>query len=180
MEARVFKWSGLALAVIAVAMLGYLLNDVRRELARTSATLHAGLPQIVENVRVGTVTLANVSRDIEALRDLLGVSATSGDRSLVQYADSVLDFLDAQTTGQVGLTKVVGTGLKDVVAIQDWVRDARKEALWLTFRASSKAELLDRLAHTKFGSAWHYTAPGIPATPLAQFVKLNHAASKGL
>lgn len=180
MEARVFKWACLGLGAIAVGGLLWLLNDVRAELARTNATVNAQLPAIVDNVRQGTATLANVSQDIEALRDLVGLTSTPSDRSLIRYADSILDFLEAQPGAQIGLAKVVGSGLKDTLSAADWARDSRKEALWLTFRASSKRELLERLAANKFGAAWHFTAPGIAPLPLLDFLRLNHPDSKGL
>ena len=45
-------------------------------------------------------------------------------------------------------TKVIGDGLKDLVPVQDWVAGARKEALWLSFRADTKQALLERLGKT--------------------------------
>lgn len=180
MEARIFKWSCLALAAVVCLVLLYLLNDMRGELRRTNETVNAHLPQILANVNTATTTLAAVSKDINSFRDLAGLVDTPQDRSLVVYADSILDFLEQQTTGQIGVTKVVGSGLKDLVTAADWARDSRKEALWLTFRASTKEELLRRIGKTKFGSDWYFVAPGIEPTKLIDFLKNNHAESKGL
>ena len=181
MEGRVFKWSCFGLAAIVCAVLLYLLDDMRREIRRTNETVNAHLPQILANVSTATTTLADVSKDINAFRDLAGLADSAGqDRSLVVYADSVLDFLEQQPQGQIGLSKLVGKGLKDVITSAEWARDTRKEALWLTFRASTKKELLERIGKNKFGSDWYFTAPGIEPMTLIEFLRLNHPDSKGL
>jgi hypothetical protein len=181
MEARIFKWSCFGLATVVCALLLYLVDDMRRELRRTNATVNAHLPQILTNVNAATTTLAAVSKDINAFRDLAGLAGTAGqDQSLATYADSVLDFLEQQPQGQIGLQKLVGSGLKDVIPSADWARDTRKEGLWLTLRASTKQELLDRIGKNKFGSSWYFTAPGIEPMTLIDFLRLNHPPSKGL
>lgn len=180
MEARIFKWSCFGLATVVCAVLLYLLNDMRTEIRRTNETVNAHLPQILANVNTATQTLAAVSKDINSFRDLAGLVDTPQDRSLVVYADSILDFLEQQTTGQIGLSKIVGKGLKDVVSAADWARDSRKEALWLTFRASTKKELLERIGKNKFGSDFYFTAPGIEPMTLIDFLKNNHPDSRGL
>ncbi len=176
----IFKWSCFGLAVLVCAALIYLLNDMRAEIKRTNDTVNAHLPQILANANQATTVLAAVSKDINAFRDLAGLVDTPQDRSLVVYADSVLDFLESQTTGQIGLTKIVGKGLKDVVTAAEWARDSRKEALWLTFRESTKQELLERMGKNKFGSDWYFTGPGIEPTKLIDFLRNNHPESKGL
>jgi hypothetical protein len=180
MEARVFKWSCFGLAAAVCGVLLYLLNDMRLEIRRTNETVNAHLPKILENVNTATATLAAVSKDVEAFRKLAGFVDTPQDRSLVVYADSILSFLEAQPEGKIGLTKIVGSGLKDVIPSAEWAHDSRKEALWLTFRAATKKELLDRLSKNKFGSDWYFTAPGIEPMKLADFLKNNHPDSKGL
>jgi hypothetical protein len=167
-ESRFFKWSCFGLAALAVAALLWMINDLRGEVKRTNEAVNQHLPQILANAKVATDTMAKLSKDIEALRDLAGLTAPS-DRSLALYADGVLDFLDTQP-GQIGLDKKLGAGMKDLVPVQDWVREARREALWLTFRASSKAELLDRLGKNKFGSKWYYAPPAGEPVPLIDFV----------
>ena len=178
MEARVFKWSCFGLAAVACGFLLYLLYDLRNELKRTNETVNAHLPQIVANVHTATATLAAVSKDINSFRDLAGLVDNEKERSLVVYADSILDFLESQPQGQIGLAKITGSGLKDLVSAAEWARDSRKEALWQTFRASTKQELLERMAKNKFGSDWYFTAPGIAPVKLVEFLRLNHPESK--
>lgn len=179
MESRVFRWACLVLAAIAAGLALWMLNDMRQEVKRTNEMVGERLPAILENVQQGTATLARVSQDIDALRDLGGFGDLGKDKSLIVYADDVLDFLEAQP-GQIGLPKVIGGGVKDLVPAAEWAHGARKEALWLTVLASTKAELLDRLSKNKFGSAWLYVPPGGAPIALADFLKQQHAASKGL
>jgi hypothetical protein len=174
-----FRWACFGLAAIAVAALLWMLNDLRVEVKHTNAIVAEHLPAVLANVKQGTETLAHLSKDIEGMRDLAGIANGPRDRSLVVYADSILDFLDQQK-GQIGLEKLVGKGLKDTVPVQDWVTGARKEALWLTFRANSKAELLDRLGKNKFGAAWYFAPATGEPVQLIEFLKQNHADSKAL
>jgi hypothetical protein len=182
MEARVFKWSCFGLALVFVGAMLWMLNDVRVEVKRTSTTVNEHLPTMLANVKQGTEVLAALSKDIQKLRDLAGIANTAAgtrDTSLVAYADSVLDFLETQK-GQIGLDKLVGKGLKDLVPVDEWARGARKEALWLTFRANSKHELLDRLGKNKFGAKWMFAPATGDPVPLIDFLKQNHPDSKTL
>lgn len=176
MEARVFRWSCFALAAVAVAVLLWMVNDMRLEVKRTNAVVDKHLPAVLANVKTATETLANLSKDIESVRDLGGLTGSGGDRPLVQYADSVLDFLAAQP-GKIGRTKVIGQGLKDLVPASEWVAGARKEALYLSFRADSKDELLDRLGKTKFGEHWMYVPPSGDPVSVIELVKKQHPES---
>ncbi|MGE0545501.1 MAG: hypothetical protein AB7O24_28470 [Kofleriaceae bacterium] len=171
-----FKWACFGLAVVTIGVFGWMVNDVRTELKHTNHHVNENLPEILANAKQVTGTLAQLSKDVEGLRDLAGIASGPQDRSLVVYADSVLDFLEQQT-GQVGLEKVIGGGIKDAVSVQDWVQSARKEAVWLSFRASTKAELLDRLAKNKFGSAWQFVSATGERIPLIDLVRKNHPGS---
>lgn len=168
MDNRLFRWACFAVGVAAVAILLWMIDDLRREAKRTNAIIDAQLPRILDNAKTATDTVAKLAKDIEAMRDLAGLSAPA-DRSLALYADALLDYLEAQP-GQIGLDKKLGSGMKDLLPVADWVRDARREALWLTFRASTKADLLDRLAKNKFGSPWYYVPPSGEPVPLAELL----------
>lgn len=178
MRDGLFKWIALVVASIAGAVVIWMINDVRTELKATNAIVTKQLPAILENAKQVGDTMVKLAKDIEALRNLAGVGGAR-DKSLAIYADGLLDYLDKQP-GQIGLEKVLTKELKELVPVTEWVAGARKEALWLTFRANTKAELLDRLGKTKFGSAWMYQPPsGAPVTLIA-FVKANHPESAGL
>jgi hypothetical protein len=178
MESRAFKWVALALAAIATAVVIWMMNDVRREMKQTNALVNEHLPPILANAKQATDTMARLSKDIEAMRSLAGLSGPK-DHSLAQYADGLLALLDKQT-GQIGIEKVIGKELKDLVPVQEWVAAARKEALWLTFRASSKADMLDRLGKNKFGSPWYFAPASGPRVTLIEFWKANHPESAKL
>ncbi len=174
-----FKWVCLILAVLAVLGLGWVINDLRIELKQTSQTVNEHLGEILLNVKKSTETLAILSEDIKQLRDLAGVaSGTPRDRTLVAYADSILDFIES-TDAQIGLEKkIIGSGLKSLMPAQEWVVDARKEALWLTFRAKSRNELLERLCKNKFGSSWFIEFEAKEPLPLLDWLKENHPETK--
>lgn len=171
-----FKWACLGIAVVAAAIVIWMLNDMRVQVKHTNESINERLPKILDNVEKGTATLAQVSKDIDALRDLAGLGGTK-ERSLVTYADSVLDFLEKQP-GQIGLEKVLGKGIKDGLPAAEWVAGARKEGLWLSFRAGSKRELLDRLGKNKFGSPWIYVAPNGESLSVIDLLKRDHPESK--
>jgi hypothetical protein len=170
------KWLSFALAVLVVALLLAMLNDLRLQVRRVTVTVNQKLPEILEKTRTSADTLAQVSNDIKGLRDLAGVPPGVHDEGLVKYADGVLDLIEA-SGGTVGTKALLGKGLKDPIPAGEWAAGARKEALWLTFRAKSRHELLTRLCETKFGSAWQIQLPGGgEPVPLEQWVKANHPA----
>jgi hypothetical protein len=193
-----FKWICLVVATVFLAVLSWLVNDLRLEIRRSTDTINEHLPEIVdksrktsrvvaerlpeivEKTRKTTDTLAELAADIRQLKELAGVAGTARDQNLVAYADSVLDAVEA-SGGNIGLTKkVFGSGLKDVRPAKDWVVGARKEALLLTVLAKSKKELLERLAKNKFGSDWYIQVGGSEPVTLLEWLKKNHAESKDL
>ena len=175
-----FKWIALTFAIFVVIGIGWVVNDLRVEIKHTSQTVNEQLPAILRNVKKSTDTLAALSEDLKQLRDLAGASGKARDKTLVAYADSLLDLLET-TDAQIGLEKkVLGGGLKSVAPAKEWVVDARKEALWLSFRAGSKLELLTRLCENKFGSPWFIQFPEEEAQLLLDWLKLNHTESRNL
>lgn len=200
-----FKWICLGVAVVFLALLGWMLNDVRREIHQTGQVVHATgqtvnehlpaivdktkqttdtvaahLPEIVAKTRTTTETLAELAADIRQLKELAGLSHTARDKNLVAYADSVLDCIEA-SGGVVGLRKTLGgKGLKNTTPAQEWVVAARKEAVLLTALAKSKKDLVTRLAHNKFGSPWYLQVKDQPPLAMLDWLQVNHAATKEL
>ncbi|MEK6234792.1 MAG: leucine-rich repeat domain-containing protein [Planctomycetales bacterium] len=169
-----FKWACLALATAAVVGIGWMINDVRLQATEATREINESLPRILASTEKTTETLAEVSKDVALLRDLAGISGGARNESLAGFADSVLDAVE-EIDGEIGLTKkVFGSGLKELIPAKEWATAARKEALWLTFRAKSKEELLTRLCRNKFGSAWYLKpADGAPL-PLLDWIVANH------
>jgi hypothetical protein len=147
-------WIYHALAIAALLVLIFLLNDLRREFRRTGRAVNENLPEILEKTRTSTETLARLSEDIRQLRDLAGVTGTPRDATLARYADELLDAIEAAPAARIGVEAIIGSGLKDARPASEWTVDARKEAVYLAFAASSRAELLDRLTKNKFGREW--------------------------
>ncbi len=199
-----FKWLCLAVAVIFLSVLGWMVNDIRLQVRRSVNTVQTAgatinqelpsivakskqttdvvaehLPEIVTKVQQTTETLAELSQDIRQLKELAGVSSTARDKSLVAYADSALDEIQ-QSGGTIGLKKTFGSGLKSELPAKEWVVGARKEALILTVLAKSKAELLERLSHNKFGSDWFIQIGEAEPLTLQAWLKEHHAATKEL
>lgn len=200
-----FKWTCLTVAVIFLSLLLWLVNDVRLQIRRTSQvvlttgqtvnehlpvivektrtttdTVAEHLPEIVEKAQKSSETLADLSEDIRQLKELAGVSNSTRDNSLVVYADSVLDCIEA-SGGTIGLKKTLGgSGLKSTSPAKEWTVSARKEALFLTVVAKSKKELLKRLTENKFGSYWYIQLEDKSPLPLVEWLKANHAATNEL
>ncbi|MBI5367499.1 MAG: hypothetical protein HZA54_10720 [Planctomycetes bacterium] len=176
-----FRWSALAIALLACAVLGWVVFDLRRDLKRTTETVNQNLPRILEHTQKTTQVLANLSEDVRALRDLAGLADGAGgavrDPSLVRYADDVLDRIEA-SGAQIGLAKkVFGSGLKDLLPAAEWVRGARKEALWLAFRATSREELLRGIGQNMYGSKWFIQAAGKEPVELETWVREGEGAA---
>jgi hypothetical protein len=180
-----FKWVCLGVGVLFLAVVIWMLNDIRQETRRsvqtfqtTGQTVNEHLPVIVEKSRKTTETLADLAEDIRQLKELAGVSNAARDRNLVAYADGVLDAIET-SGGTIGLKKLLGgSGLKDTVPAREWVVAARKEAVVLTALAKSRKELATRLGKNKFGSPWYIQVGSTEPVPLLDWLRANHAASK--
>jgi hypothetical protein len=190
-DPSMFKWACLLLAAVALAGLGWAINDARLELKRSTRTLNeildkartstdtvaASLPEILAKTRTSADTLAQLSEDVRQLRGLAGLSDRGRDRSLVAYAGGVLDAVEG-SGGKVGLLKKLGGGMKDVVPASEWVVGARREAVALVFVARSRAEVLDRLCKNLFGSDWYIQVDDGKPVPLREWIKANHPESR--
>ena len=166
------KWVYPALAVVVSALLLLMLNDLRVQVKRGTATVNNHLPEILDKTRRTADTVAVLSEDIRQLRDLAGGGTDRArDKTLVAFADTLLDAVES-ADAVVGLKpKLIGSELKDTVPAKEWVVDARKEALWQTFRVNSRSELVERLTRNKFGSEWYIQPNGAGAVPLAEWLK---------
>jgi hypothetical protein len=155
---RALTWVYHALAIVALMTVIFLLNDLRVSFRRTGETVNRHLPEILEKTQTSTDTLAQLSQDIRELRDLSGATG-SRDKSLVRYADELLDRIEA-INAIIGTPAMIGGGLASTMPAAQWTADARKEALYLTFAAKSREELLERLTRDKFRRDWMIQFPG--------------------
>lgn len=150
---RALQWAYHALAIVALVVLIFLLNDLRRQFHRTGDTVNEHLPEILEKTRASTETLARLSEDIRQLRDLAGAT-NARDATLAKYADELLDRIEAAGDARIGVEAIIGSSLKDARPAREWTAEARKEAVYLAFAAASRDELLERLTKNKFGRDW--------------------------
>ncbi|HBP20138.1 MAG TPA: hypothetical protein DEA08_20405 [Planctomycetes bacterium] len=176
----VFRWVALGLAALVAGYLCWALEDLRQEAKTSGKAVNAHLPQILAKVDATSATVKEVSDDLKKLRDLAGASGPR-DKSLAVFADRLLDMLE-QAQVVVGVEKLIGKEISKPLAAADWVRDARKEALFLTFRAKSKAELFTRLCKNKFGSPWlvQGSEEGAKPEPLAAWFAARDPEAKEL
>lgn len=176
----VFRWVCLAAAVLAVAWIGWCVNDVRLELKRSAATLNEHLPRILANTKSSTETLKVLSQDIKEVRDLAGVNTGSRDKSLVRYADSLLDLIEKQKAN-IGKKKLLGKTLKDPRPAAEWVVGARREAVYQSFRVHSKREMLEKLCTTAIaGRDFYIQFEGQTPQKLIDWAKANHPETRAL
>jgi hypothetical protein len=190
-----FKWVCLGVAVLAVLVLGWMINDLRVELKQAVHTINQNLPEMVEKTRKGTDTvvehlpeivvktrksadtLAELSEDVRQIKDLAGVVSQTREKTLVAYMDNVLDYIE-NSGGQIGPKKLIGKGLKDPVSAREWVVGARKKALYLVLTCRSRQEFLEELCDKVFGTRWYIQIGEEEATPLIDWLRANHPESK--
>jgi len=178
-----FSWACLTVATLALGYLCWAVEDLRQEAKTSGEAINAHLPQILEKVDGSSATLKEVADDLKKLRDLAGASGPR-DKSLALFADRLLDRLE-EARLEIGVKKLIGSDLKEPVPAAAWVRNARKEAVWLTFRAKSKQELFERLCKNKFGSDWLVQPPGDESKgqkprPLAEWFAEHDGEAKAL
>jgi ABC-type transporter Mla subunit MlaD len=173
---RALQWIYHALAIVAFVTLIFLLNDLRREFQRTGETVNRHLPEILEKTRTSTETLARLSEDIRQLRDLAGAT-NARDATLAKYADELLDAIEAAPDARIGVEAIIGSGLKDARPAKEWTADARKEAVYLAFAASSRQELLERLTRNKFGRDWLIQEGNAPPVKLIEWLNAKRPAT---
>jgi hypothetical protein len=129
-----FKWACPAVVAAFLAFVGWVLNDMRLEVRRTSRTfdqtgqtvnehlpgilektrkatdaLGDDVPDLVEKTRSVTDTLGDVAADVRRLKEALARLKTDRDPELVAYADSVLDCVES-SGATVGLKSLPLTG----------------------------------------------------------------------
>jgi hypothetical protein len=190
-----FKWSCLGAAAVGLAVVLWMLNDVRLETQRAVRTINDNLPEIVAKTKTGTdvvathlpeivdktrkttTTLAELAEDVRQLKDLAGLSATVRDQGLVAYADSVLEFLENAPI-KIGTKKLVGKGLSDPTPAKDWCVAARKKAVLLMTISRSKQDFLTRLGDKVLGTQWYVQEGAGEPMLLVDWLRAHHPDSK--
>lgn len=191
-----FKWSCLGTGVLFGLILLWMVNDLRLEVRRSvdtvnkdlpqivdksrqvAETVHGNLPHLVDKTKATAETLATLSQDVKQLRELVVGEGGPRDSGLAAYETEVLKLVE-NSGGVIGVKKTLGKGLADPITAKEWIVRERKMALWDLARARSKGELLDRIGRsTVLGRVWHIQIGNLEPTPLTDWVKANHPASK--
>ena len=120
-----------------------------------------------------------MAEDLRLLKELAGLTHTPKDKSVVAYADSLLKAIES-SGGEIGVRKNIGSGLKNPRSAADWVREERREAVFLAVLGKSKKEMLNAVVKTKLGFAWYIQLPGKKAVPLLDWLKDHHPETKVL
>jgi hypothetical protein len=199
-----FKWLCLGVAVVFLAVVCWMINDIRLHVRRSAGvvneagqninehlpaivqksrqateTLSKNLPPMVDHAAAAAEELAELAADIRQLKELAGVTNTVRDQNLLAYANSLLRTIET-SGGVIGVKKTFSQGLKNTRPAAEWAVGARKEALFLSLLVKSKKEMLTRLAKTKFGSHWYIQLPDKQPATLLDWLRENHPGSRDL
>jgi len=184
----VFKWSCFGVAVVFLAIAGWMLNDIRLEVRRagevartTGEIVNQHLPEIVAKVKTTTDTVATLANDISQVRKLLvGDRKPKPGEHLLEYANSVLDKIEA-SGGMIGLKPLIsGKGPTTPIPAQDWVVKGRREALGLAVLGVTRKQLAIELGRNWFKASWYIQPKGEKTVPLLDWLKANHPPTREL
>jgi hypothetical protein len=202
-----FKWSCFAVAVVFLAGVGWMVNDIRLEVRRTgeltrstAATINQHLPTIMEKSKqtteivveqlpelVGDIkttarVLALLAEDISQVRQfVVGDGGSKRDENLLAYGQGVLKKIGA-SGGMIGQKNPLPS--KKLIrssSAEEWARSARWEVLYLAARGKDKKEIVTALSTTLFGKAnWYIQLRGEKMVPLLDWLKANHPPTREL
>jgi len=166
----VFKWICLSCALIGSATALWMINDIR---LRSHESM--------ENLEVITENLAEVVTDVNALKNLSGLSSTK-DEGRLAYATSVLEYLDDELSDEgveVDSAGLIGRRKP----FEDWLTGAGMESLGLVMgKAKSQKDVFWGLCQTFPGNNdFLLYFPGKDeGVKLSDWLLENHAESKAL
>ncbi len=197
---RLFKWACLAIATLFGAVVLYMIVDLKRDVTRSLdsaqsavseantalGTVNEKLPTIVGEVKKGTEALSGLAEDVELLKSVMGIEKSDrGLRGLTRYADEIETVLHEATTGKNAMIKIeafIGTSLKDVETVDEFLIGLNKEIVVILAVAKSKEEVLWRVCHSGVPRRKPFYIAiddGEPVT-LSEFIKSRHQESAGL
>ncbi|MCP3980215.1 MAG: DUF948 domain-containing protein [bacterium] len=183
-----FKWVCYVTSVVFGVAIVFLLaslslraNQALQQSNEALTTVNEELPEIVGETKQIAHTLGMLAEDVNGLKELAGVQPR--DRSLVAYANAILDLVERETAGSaafIGVPKTLGSGLKDVEPVAEFLVGARREATVLVFRAKSPQEVLHRLSHNWSGKPLMLREEPAGAVTLEEWIRGRHSASAKL
>lgn len=178
-------WLCFCTALGVAAVFGWMVNDLRVTSKETMANAKQTLEtakQTLTKVQISAEVGAEISKDLKALRKLAGVGGTGANNGFSDYANEVLDLIDAVGPGnaKIGILKKGDSKLKDPVPMEEWSASAHREAVYLVLSSKSKAAILKGICRNKWGSEFGIQIGNEPPITLEKFVKDRHPASKDL
>ena len=163
-------------------------NVTVRDANQTITTVNQRLPEIVDEVKIGTETLAGLAEDVELIKSLAGLDAEQADRGvrgLATYADAIQKVLGDLTEGQevhVLKEKVIGKKLEVVEPVEAFLVGLSREMVTLVLFAKSKQEILERACTSgpPRRKPFFLKFPGEEPISMKAFIKQNHPESASL
>ena len=195
-----FKWACLTAAIVFGVIALVLIYDLKRDVTdslhsaqqavgKANAaleTVNGELPTIVGEVKKGTETLSGLAEDVKLLKSVVGIEKNDrGLRGLASYADQVEQALADATEGKdatIKIEAVIGSSLKDVESVNEFLVGLNKEIILILALAKSKEELLWRGCHRGFPGRKPVYIQFFDAEPvlLQVYIKEIHEASAAL
>lgn len=199
---NMFKWVCL-LAAIAISAIGlFLLADLKRDAeaaiqkadqlvereAKPALTnLNEHLPQFLAEMQKVSATLGELSEDVRLIKSIVGINsdaASHGVRSLMEYANDLQRFLDAEAANRnavVLVENVVGSELTQKDTVEEFLVGLSKEMTVILAASKPKQEVLYRATYSSIRRKPFYIKfPDSEPEPLEAWIRSTHAESSGL
>jgi hypothetical protein len=197
-----FKWvcllAALAVSAVGLWMLADLKRDAQAAIQKADALMereakpaltnvNEHLPQFLAEMQKVSATLAEVSEDVRLIKSVVGINtdaASRGVRSLLEYANDLQQFLDAEAgerNAVILVENVVGSGLAEKDTLEEFLVGLSKEMTIILAAAKSKQEVLYRTTHSGIRRKPFYIRfPDSEPEPLEAWIRARHAASAAL
>lgn len=190
-----FKWCCLAVAVVALLVLGWMINDMRLAVRqqtdrldehlpkilertdRVTKSVNEHLPPILERADATSETVASVSQDVKLIKEIWSVGDEAKDEKLAAYTKSVLTYLKDQDAVIGTRPLVFGKGLKNPVPAREWVATQSREGALLALTKKTKADVLTSLCRTLDRRSWYIQFGDKEPVELIDWLKKNHPES---
>jgi hypothetical protein len=197
-----FKWvcllSAIGISVIGLWMLADLKRDAQAAIQKVDAlvgqeakpaldTVNEHLPQFLAEMQKVSATLGELSEDVRLIKSVVGINtdgASRGVRSLMEYANDLQRFLDAEARDRnavILVESVIGSGLTKKDTLEEFLVGLSKEMTIILAAAKSKQEVLYRSTTSGIRRKPFYIQfPDSEPEPLEAWIRARHAASADL
>jgi hypothetical protein len=197
-----FKWicllAAIAVSTIGLALLADLKRDAQAAIQKADALMereakpaltnvNEHLPQFLTEMQKVSATLGELSEDVRLIKSVVGINtdaASRGVRSLLEYANDLQRFLDAEAGDRdavILVENVVGSGLAEKDTVEEFLVGLSKEMTVILAAAKSKQEVLYRSTRSGIRRKPFYIQfPGSEPEPLETWIRSRHAESADL